>query len=231
VEKYPSVLLYYLVEKPEAVVNLFGFIFTAMTFAYAIRRERRQRQDISEKDRKLQHRRNYLNLELEASRIFQVCVENPEVPLYLKGDLSPVPNSHVAERCYWFICQTLNVFEIIISFRKEEMVEDRLFATWISWFHELGTSERFADYWIGQTLCAHYKPELQQIMDEALRLRRQRPAEFDNNTELQLKELEAFHRQAARILQDSSIDRHFDDSMSRNRTRLLGTAEAVAVPS
>jgi hypothetical protein len=37
----------------------------------------------------------------------------------------------------------LNLFEIIISYRKDYVVPNEVFATWVSWFHELGTSKRF----------------------------------------------------------------------------------------
>lgn len=197
--------LYYLLEKPEALVNFFGFLLTIFTFTY-----------VSYKDRRVQRRRNYLELEFESSRIFQVCVENPQVTMYLDGRLAADKASpELDERTYWFVCQCLNTFEIIISYRREGVVTKDLFATWVSWFHELGTAERFVDYWDGRDLCYHYKPELQEIMMTAVRLRSERAPDFDADSPAGQAELEAFHRRVSEILKDPAILAHFTESATR----------------
>ena len=192
--------------QPQAIVTFVVFLASIITFLIT-----------SHQNRKLQHRRNYVDLEFEASRIFQVCVNNPEIPAYLEGaPFDSKTGQLTPERVYWFVCQVLNVFEIIISFRKEKMVTSDLFNTWVSWFHELGTAERFGEFWEDEEIWSHYKEDLQKIMNtaRALRLKRRRDIEFDNRN--YNDEMRVFHHEVAIILDDPSIEKHFEASLQRN---------------
>ena len=160
-----------------------------------------------------EHRKhdNYLALEFQSMRVFQACVDNPEIPLYLDGkDVEPTERQHIKEKTYWHICQVLNLFEIIISYRKE--VPKEVFATWVSWFHELGTAPRFEEFWKGEELRSHYKGDLQKIMNAALQLYKERSGDFEADDDNYAKELKTFHDKIAKIMGDKSIWKHFDDS-------------------
>ncbi|WP_298880126.1 hypothetical protein [uncultured Bradyrhizobium sp.] len=166
-------------------------------------------------DRKHRKRDNYLALEFQSMRVFQACVENPEIPLYLDGkDVEPTDRQHIKEKTYWQICQILNLFEIIISYRKE--VPDEVFATWVSWFHELGTAPRFEEFWRGEELRSHYKGDLQKIMNTALQLYKTRSADFETDDHDYENELKAFYDQIAIIMDDKSIWKHLDISRGLN---------------
>lgn len=197
-------LLIYFLEYPDALVLLFGFALSVFTFWYTSSTERKLRAESADKDRALQHRRNYLSLEFEASRIFQICVDNPNIPLYLNNKL-PKTDGPVAEQTYWFVCQVLDVFEIIISFRREGMVTSDLFATWVPWFRELGTAARFKDYWRGKKLWSNYKGDLQNIMNAAQVLLDKRKPGFDEDEALDESELKAFYHDVSVILADPTI--------------------------
>jgi hypothetical protein len=194
--------LRYLADHPESVVNLLVFSAAVITFWIS-----------SHKDRELQRRRTYTELEFEASRIFTVCVEHPDVPRYLQGDLPPEQaNRQIEEKAFWFVSQVLNIFEIATSFRREGLVSKELFATWVSWFHELGTSARFGDYWDGRHLRSNYKSDLRKIMDAAQRLRNTRQPSFNADDELQ-----EFHDEVARLFGDDTISTHFAESRSTSK--------------
>jgi hypothetical protein len=163
-------------------------------------------------DRALQKHQNYLSLEFESIHVFQVCVEHPEIPIYLEGrDAGAALNPQINEKAYWFVCQVLNLFELIISYRKDKVVPNDVFATWVSWFYELGTAARFEEFWEGEELWAHYKRELREIMDTAIEFSKKegRPSYDD--------ELRAFHNRVARIMKDPSIQKHFDDARRLHR--------------
>jgi len=164
------------------------------------------------RDRNLQRLRTYVDLEFEASRIFRVCVDRPEIITYLEGR-SDNTTLDVEERAYWYVCQVLNTFEIMISFRARGLVSKEVFTTWVSWFYELGISKRFKDYWDEERfLRSHYKPDLQDIMDAAQKLLRERTSDYD-----EIRELQSFHDEVARLLNDRSISRHFRTSVKSRK--------------
>ena len=108
--------------KPEIFINAIGFVAAIVT--YIVR---------SRKDLRLQHRNNYFKLELEASRIFTVALQNPDIPRFLRGDLDHDPKSsdpRLHEQVFWFVSQELNIFEIAISLRNKKTITSELFATW-----------------------------------------------------------------------------------------------------
>lgn len=172
-------------------------------------------------DLALQHRSNYLKLEFEASRIFTVALDRPDIPRYLRGEfLTEQTGADLQERAYWFVCQELNLFEIAISFYRDGQITDELFATWVSWFHELGTSKRFGGYWVD--LRTHYKFEMQQILDAAQKRLAKRPQDFDRLGESERKaivrqELRDFHADVGELFDNPAILRHHTQSMSTEK--------------
>ena len=91
-----------------------------------------------------------------------------------------------------------------------------MFATWVSWFHELGTAPRFEEFWRGEELRSHYKGDLQKIMNAALQLCKKRSGDFEADDHYYESELKAFHDEVAKIMGDKSIWKHFDDSRRLN---------------
>jgi hypothetical protein len=164
-------------------------------------------------DRKLQRRRVYMDLEFESARIFRTCVDHPEIVNYLEGALDADPE--VSEKVYWHVCQVLNTFELMISLYKEGMVQIDIFSTWVSWFHELGTAQRFGEFWDKRGLSFHYKIELQEIMDQAQTLLRNRTATISNDAELGI-----FHRGVSDLLRDYRILQHFQKSQKNKARRI-----------
>jgi hypothetical protein len=147
-------------------------------------------------------------------------VDHPEIINYLEGSLADGEiDPIVPEKVYWHVCQVLNTFELMISLYKERMVNIDVFSTWVSWFHELGTSQRFGEFWDGRGLSFHYKWELQEIMDTAQMLLKQREdtGNYDHDSELGI-----FHRSVASLLRKREILEHFDKSQSAKMRRVGG---------
>jgi hypothetical protein len=188
---------------PAAVIAFFGLFVPFAIFL------------LTRPDRRLQRRRIYLDLEFEASRIFRLCIDHPEIVVYIETK-SNAATPEVREKTYWYVCQVLNAFELMISFRNERMVANDLFATWVSWFHELGTAAGFDEFWRSERLMFHYKSDLQKIMAVARELSHRRPAHFDQDDSLYDQELLEFHQRVSEILKDDSIRRHFITSLQQN---------------
>ena len=156
--------------KPELLINAFGFI--AGIFAYVTR---------SKKELQLQHRNNYFSLELEASRIFTIAVQNPDIPRFLRGEFdndAKGDDPRMKEQAFWFVSQVLNIFEIAISLRNERTISSELFATWVPWFYELGTYNRFREFWCGRPYDLMYNYRQDLPGDHDSRCRTQDVAEF-----------------------------------------------------
>jgi len=181
------------------------------------KRDREARDLNAQQDREAQFRSNYLQIELESSRIFTVAVEQPEIPKYLRGELEPdEAGKNIEERTYWFVCQILNVFEIAVSFRHEGKISKELFATWVSWLHELGTSQHFEDYW--RDLSSHYKRGLQDMLEAAQKRLHARPPNFkqlsdEDKDEILYNELDGYHQDIAGILKDEEVYKHWCNSV------------------
>jgi hypothetical protein len=154
--------------------------------------------------------------EFESARIFRTCVDHPEIITYLEGvPLGAEINPDVPEKVYWHVCQVLNTFELIISLYKEGMVQIDVFSTWVSWFYELGTAQRFAEFWNNRGLSFHYKIELQEIMDQAQTLLRNRTTNTSSDDELGM-----FHRGVSNLLRDHRILQHFQKSQKSKSRRI-----------
>jgi hypothetical protein len=177
------------------------------------------------RDRKLQRRRVYMDLEFESARIFGTCINRPEIIGYLEGSLaspsSPEERELVPERAYWYVCQVLNTFELMISLYQENVVTIDIFSTWVSWFHEVGTYKHFSEFWDNRGLSFHYKKELQEVMDIAMKLRNnpdREKADFDPDTELA-----SFHKSVSVLFDDKKIETHYEKSRKAKDDRLKKT--------
>jgi hypothetical protein len=209
-----------LVENNLAVTGIGGIVVAFLSRFFARR------------DRTLQRRRVYMDLEFESARIFGTCIDRPEIIGYLEGSLvSPSSREErdlVPERAYWYVCQVLNTFELMISLYQEKVVTIDIFSTWLSWFHEVGTYERFPDFWNDRALSFHYKKELQDVMYTAMKLRNNPDREredFDPDTELA-----SFHNSVSDIFADDEIEEHYRKSRKAKDDRLTN-ATNNPVPS
>ena len=141
------------------IATLVGFLGLIITFAITSRRDLKARKS-----------ETYLNLELEASRIFEVARQNWDTMAYLEGKEVPAEDeARLAHSAEWFLAQVMNLFEVAVIFRKRAIFDDNAFHTWIAWFLEVGSYPRFAQFW--KVFELHYRSELRVIMAAALQVR------------------------------------------------------------
>jgi GNAT superfamily N-acetyltransferase len=60
--------------------------------------------------------------------------------------------------------QTLNLFEVCTRFRKNGVIDEEVFASWISWFYDTLDDWYFREQWRGG-MRGNYTPDLQTIFD------------------------------------------------------------------
>ncbi len=191
--------------KPELVINFLGFVVVIVTFIIK-----------SKKELALQHRNNYFALELEASRIFTVAVQNPDIPRYLRGELDNSEKGNdprLEEQAFWFVSQALGIFEIAVSLRNEKTITSELFVTWVPWFYELGTYDHFRKFWCEgpYALMYNYKKDLQEIMMAAVELKKSPSFHQDDHENMKI-----FCSRVAEIFGDRSIFEQYRGTMLRN---------------
>ena len=191
--------------KPEIILNALAFFVAIFTFVIK-----------SRKELQLQHRNNYFALELEASRIFTVAVQNPDIPRYLRGELDSSEKGkdpRLEEQAFWFVSQALGIFEIAVSLRNEKTITSELFVTWVPWFYELGTYDHFRKFWCEgpYALMYNYKKDLQEIMMAAVELKMSRNFHADDHANMKI-----FCSRVAEIFGDRSIFEQYRGTMLRN---------------
>jgi|RhiMetdeSRZDD1v2_1073273.scaffolds.fasta_scaffold138697_2 hypothetical protein len=202
----------WLIDHPEAWINAIGFVVIALALI-----------NIAQKRRTPRDRGRDFKLELETSRIFQVGIQYPDIPRYIYGELPPARQSpELHEQCHWYVCDTLNLFEIMISGHQEKLVSSDTLSAWVTWFHKIGTAERFSAYWIERRLWPNYKSNLQRIMGAAQELRANRMKNAFSMDE----ELQVFYKTVADVLQDRSLLTYYQKSRERNRKLALQIASA-----
>jgi hypothetical protein len=120
--------------------------------------------------RLVQRAETYMKLEMEASRIFEIARENARLVAFFNGKFvpeTPEERADLEHQVAWYLPQVLNLFEISISFYKRKIFDRDIFATWVSWYLEVGSAEGFQRAW--KDLRMHYKSDLRPIMEYGIK--------------------------------------------------------------
>lgn len=143
----------------------------------------------------------YADLERESSRLFEIARQNPRMVRYLEGEApgSPEEERELHHDAFWFLPQVLNLFELSISFRKRGILEPDILVTWVAWYFEVASYERFDDFW--KEFRIHYKRDLREILDAAVACAKYK-------TEGSPCPKQYFER-CARILKDATITEYY----------------------
>jgi hypothetical protein len=159
-----------------AIASAFSALFairairlSGSQFDIASAREERFFKEIAERDRRVQIASAYMTLETQSSDIFRHTGEHAEMLLLFRGDPQPaVTAAHpdyakareVTLNLYY---QSLNLFEVSARFRRDEIMEHSVFASWVAWFIELLDDQFFRDNW--PNIRANYTPDVRDIFD------------------------------------------------------------------
>ncbi len=110
----------------------------------------------------------YLDLETTSSEIFRYQAEKfldmkPARQWDGRADTWSDKNENAAELAEQFYFQCLNLFEVASNFRKKEIVDHGVFASWVAWFYELLEEPYFRATW--DQIRANYTDDVRNIFD------------------------------------------------------------------
>lgn len=114
----------------------------------------------------------YQRLELESISLFRFDIQNPDLAAYLWED-SAAPSRLDATwstRLQQYVAQVLNLFEMAVRLRQENVMPAEVFGSWVIWINSLCESEHFSRIWRDHDpdLRWNYVPLLRKIVDAGL---------------------------------------------------------------
>jgi hypothetical protein len=113
----------------------------------------------------------YLDLETTSSEIFRYQAEKfiamkPARSWDGRASSWPPDSEEAAELAEQFYYQCLNLFEVASNFRKKEIVNHGVFASWVAWFYELLEEAYFRKTWT--VIRTNYTDDVRNIFDAGL---------------------------------------------------------------
>ncbi|MBK9960885.1 MAG: hypothetical protein IPP06_06020 [Saprospiraceae bacterium] len=145
-------------------INIAAVVVALGTFLWSQRSEGR-------KNRKMAAREVYQGLELAAIDLFRFEANNIGLirPIWEKDiELDP---EHTTE--YYvtlnYVCQLLNLFEMAIQFKRDDIMPEGVFKSWIAWFGQLILSPKFDAVW--PELKINYTEVIVEIFDKGIALK------------------------------------------------------------
>lgn len=122
------------------------------------------------RDRVAVNREVYQRLEFASVELFRFEADHPDLvrALWQKG--APAPEKDSAEEIILqdFVCQYLNLFEMALQLRKQDVVPHEVFGSWVVWYFNLAGAPGFPRIW--EELRCYYVADLAQAMDRGIEI-------------------------------------------------------------
>jgi hypothetical protein len=166
------------------------------------------------KENKLTQRELYQQIELASIDLFRFEGENEELISYVweKKDLPPRDSAKyycIVE----YVAQILNLFEITCRFKKQKVIEDQVFGTWVKWFFDMWFAPNFPVFWEAAQL--NYTSELQGIMACGRKVRKLFDESKKPYEEMEESLLKTFYTDVGTLTKNKNICMWLDDSKAR----------------
>ena len=165
----------------DAVIGSASLLVAVVTFVITDRSKRKQHQNTAEReirqDRMQANREIYQRLELSSTDLFRWEADHLEVirPLWEEGTPIPPADSAEYQVVANYACQILNLFEMAIRFRKDDIVPAEVFNSWVIWFYNLCNAPHFPELWAA--LKMDYTDDLGDVMNAGIELALKEPDE------------------------------------------------------
>jgi hypothetical protein len=138
------------------IIASFALLATCVFFYIQIRRER-----VGLK------REIYQRLELASNDIFRFEAEHLDLLDCLNSaEHFCDKSSQVYKGLIAYVTQVLNLFEIAVRFRRQNVMPPDVFGSWVIWFYDLCSADNFPEVW--GDLRFNYLPDLRGIMDTCI---------------------------------------------------------------
>ena len=128
---------------------------------------------IEERDNRVEKSTAYLQLEVHSSEAFRFAAEHCEVMRPYESTNPPVPapkrQCRAAETTRQYYFQCLNLFEVCSNFRRHGVIEKQVYASWVSWFHEVLDQWYFRELWL-DGMRDNYTRDVRHIFDMGVQI-------------------------------------------------------------
>lgn len=110
----------------------------------------------------------YQRLELASIDLFRFEFEHSErvFVLYSEDETLPPTKSRQYRDVLNHVTQILNLFEMIVMFRREKIISPAIFASWVAWFWDMSQTPNFVIIWKDNS--SNYTRELQFVLDSGV---------------------------------------------------------------
>lgn len=116
----------------------------------------------------------YQTLELQSVQLFQWECEHPQFAKMFWFAENPPRDELKRHLLRQYICQTLNLFEMAVRFRRQKIVAPEVFGSWVIWMWEVCRAPVFQKLWGGEGgIWTNYVAEFRRIMTRGIEITRE----------------------------------------------------------
>ena len=137
------------------------------------REGRRLERHVAARDDRVEKSTAYLELEVHSSEAFRYAAENCDAMKAFESTdpagRRPSTGSKNAQITRQYYYQCLNLFEVCSNFRRHDVVDKTVYASWVAWFHEVLDQWYFRELWDGD-LRENYTPDVRHIFDLGIQI-------------------------------------------------------------
>lgn len=158
------------------------------------------------RERRIEKSSAYMDLEVHSSEAFRYQAENARTMAPFRQVDRPErlpPKDHDAWETtlnYYFQC--LNLFEVCSNFRRNRIIADQVFASWVAWFYDLLKDWYFRSIWETE-LRSNYTRDVRNFFDVGVAI-------FEQHSD-QAERERAFYAAVAHLMDDCPTIRNWLD--------------------
>lgn len=156
-----------------AIVALVLSVVAAAYSWWASRETAKLERHVAERDDRVEKSTAYLELEVHSSEAFRFAAEHAEAMRPYESTDKPVRlpkrdrKDAATTRQYYYQC--LNLFEVCSNFRRNGVVDEYVYASWVAWFHEVLDQWYFRELWASE-FRDNYTPDVRHMFDIGLQI-------------------------------------------------------------
>ena len=151
-----------------ALVALAVSVLAGLYSWWTGREGRKLERHMSARDDRIEKSTAYLQLEVHSSEAFRYAAENAEAMRPYEATERPARlpkgDRRDAETTRQYYYQCLNLFEVCSNFRRNGVIDETVYASWVAWFHEVLDQWYFRELWQAE-MRDNYTPDVRNVFD------------------------------------------------------------------